>query len=229
MLTQREQTILDAVIRDYIESASPVSSKRILEIENLPFSSATIRTSLNQLEETGYLSHPHTSAGRIPTQKGYRFFVDNLLENAELTPGLAEQLEQIHELRELTRFIAAETHLFAIAAGRDGELFSNFGMREILVEPEFHNIEFMRRFGSLVDEIADHIDSYEHALDNSAFQVFIESENPIPEAKIASVVFARIGNNRGYVFALGPSRMNYEKTTRLFKSLDEIIDDHIYE
>ena len=83
-LTQRQQTVLSLVIQQYIGSATPVSSKSILDAGGLVVSSATIRNEMAALEEMGFLTHPHTSAGRIPTDKGYRYFVERLLGDVEL-------------------------------------------------------------------------------------------------------------------------------------------------
>ena len=83
-LTPRQQSILSLVIQQYISSATPVSSKSILEAGGLVVSSATIRNEMAVLEELGYLAHPHTSAGRVPTDKGYRYFVERLLGDVEL-------------------------------------------------------------------------------------------------------------------------------------------------
>ena len=80
MINDRMSTILDAVVHLYINSAEPVSSEMILSFYDLPVSSATIRNDLLLLEKLGYLKKPHTSAGRIPTDKGYRYYVDRLME-----------------------------------------------------------------------------------------------------------------------------------------------------
>ncbi|MFN2272934.1 MAG: heat-inducible transcriptional repressor HrcA [Anaerolineae bacterium] len=83
-LTSRQRTILGLVVREYVETASPISSRALVENYGLDVSTATIRNELARLEELGYLTHPHTSAGRIPTDKGYRRFVTRLLGGVEL-------------------------------------------------------------------------------------------------------------------------------------------------
>jgi heat-inducible transcriptional repressor len=83
-LTPRQRTILGLVVREYVESVSPVSSRALVEDYGLDVSTATVRNELARLEELGYLTHPHTSAGRIPTEKGYRHFVTQLLGGVEL-------------------------------------------------------------------------------------------------------------------------------------------------
>jgi heat-inducible transcriptional repressor len=83
-LTERQKSILMLVIRDYIETAQPVGSKALVERYRLDLSSATVRNELSALDELGYLRQPHTSAGRVPTEEGYRFFVGQMMNQAEL-------------------------------------------------------------------------------------------------------------------------------------------------
>ena len=83
-LSERQKTLLMLVIRDHIESAQPVGSKTLVERYHLDLSSATVRNELAALDELGYLRQPHTSAGRIPTEEGYRFFVSQMMYQAEL-------------------------------------------------------------------------------------------------------------------------------------------------
>jgi len=97
-LTARQQTILGLVVRDYVKDASPVSSRALVEHYHLSVSSATVRNELAYLEETGYLTHPHTSAGRVPTPEGYRYFVERLLGEVDLP--LHERLTIVHQFHQ---------------------------------------------------------------------------------------------------------------------------------
>ncbi|MBL0388370.1 heat-inducible transcription repressor HrcA [Tumebacillus sp. ITR2] len=99
MLTERQKVILQILVDDYIRSAEPVGSRTISKRPDMSISPATIRNEMADLEELGYLEQPHTSAGRIPSQKGYRFYVDNLM-NAD-----DEESPDVHSLRSgfLTR------------------------------------------------------------------------------------------------------------------------------
>jgi heat-inducible transcriptional repressor len=83
-LTERQKQILALVIRDYIETAQPVGSQRLVEVYDLTFSSATVRNEMSALTEMGYLRQPHTSAGRVPSEEGYRYFVGQLMGNTDL-------------------------------------------------------------------------------------------------------------------------------------------------
>ncbi len=84
-LTRRQEEILSSIVRAYTDSPEPISSKYLVEHFNLPFSSATIRNEMSVLEELGYISAPHTSAGRIPTETGYRYFVKRLITPGDIT------------------------------------------------------------------------------------------------------------------------------------------------
>lgn len=98
-LTERQQQVLAFVVQEYVESAMPVGSET-LRRRGLGVSSATIRNELAALEEQGYLTHPHTSAGRVPTEKGYRYFVESLMEEFELPP--VEQRMIRHQFHQVT-------------------------------------------------------------------------------------------------------------------------------
>ena len=93
MLDERKTSILRAVIREYIESAQPVGSAHIARVPGVRVSSATIRNEMAVLEQEGFLTQPHTSAGRVPTDKGYRYYVDHLTAPGQLDVARAEQVD----------------------------------------------------------------------------------------------------------------------------------------
>ena len=84
MLTERRAQLLSLIVREYVDSAVPVGSEAIVRKHELPFSSATIRNEMARLEEDGYISHPHTSAGRVPSDVGYRYYVEALMQESDL-------------------------------------------------------------------------------------------------------------------------------------------------
>ena len=85
MLNDRKKEILQAIIEEYIETADPVSSKAIVEKYKIDCSSATVRNEMADLEKMGFLDKPHTSAGRVPSAKGYRFYVDELIKEDNIS------------------------------------------------------------------------------------------------------------------------------------------------
>lgn len=119
VLTERFQQILQAVIEEYIETALPVGSKSLTQKLRVKLSPATVRNVMAELEDLGYLSSPHTSAGRIPTEKGYRFYVDSLMSVSELDRGQKLQIEKKYRqqgmqmadmLREASRTLSFLSH-----------------------------------------------------------------------------------------------------------------------
>ncbi|MBK9925665.1 MAG: heat-inducible transcription repressor HrcA [Anaerolineales bacterium] len=97
-LTDRQRTLLLLIIRDYIDTAQPIGSKRLLEHYQLNLSSATIRNEMAALTEMGYLRQPHTSAGRVPTEDGYRYFVSQMMYQAELPQAIQRTIShQFHQ------------------------------------------------------------------------------------------------------------------------------------
>jgi heat-inducible transcriptional repressor len=99
-LTERQKTLLLLIIRDYIESAQPVGSKRLVEHYHINLSTATIRNEMGALTEMGYLRQPHTSAGRVPTEEGYRYVVSQMMHNAELPETIQQTIShQFHQSR----------------------------------------------------------------------------------------------------------------------------------
>ena len=100
-LADRQREILRAVIREFISTAQPVASAALVRRYRLPVSSATVRNELAELEELGLLTHPHTSAGRVPTDLGYRYFIESLLPDTTLQPE--EQLTVSHQFQQAQR------------------------------------------------------------------------------------------------------------------------------
>ena len=97
-LSARQETILAQVVQTYISLAAPIGSELIAQRLPTKTSSATVRNEMADLEEMGYLTHPHTSAGRVPTAKGYRYFVERLMEQSDLAPAEKRTIQhQFHQ------------------------------------------------------------------------------------------------------------------------------------
>ena len=129
MLDERKAAILRAVVEEYIETAQPVGSAAVARVPGMAVSPATVRNEMNALERDGFLAQPHTSAGRIPTDKGYRFFVDHLTPSGRLDRNQSEQVrtffarahgELERMLADTSRFLAGLTDYAAVVV-RDVE------------------------------------------------------------------------------------------------------------
>lgn len=114
-LSERQKTLLLLIIRDYIDSAQPIGSKRLAEHYHLTLSSATIRNEMAALTEMGYLRQPHTSAGRVPTEEGYRYFVSEMMQDAELPESVQHTIShQFYQSRpELDQWMTLAASILA--------------------------------------------------------------------------------------------------------------------
>ena len=116
MLDERKTKILKAIIRNYLETGEPVGSRTISKDSDLNLSSATIRNEMADLEEMGYILQPHTSAGRIPSDKGYRFYVDHLIEEkdnevTQMKEFMIEHTEKVEQvLKQVAKVLATNTN-----------------------------------------------------------------------------------------------------------------------
>ncbi|GMA60007.1 heat-inducible transcriptional repressor HrcA [Alicyclobacillus fastidiosus] len=127
MLTNRQQLILSAIIEDYVRMAEPVGSRALAKHEQIQFSPATIRNEMADLEEMGYLAQPHTSSGRVPSQKGYRFYVDHLMSQdpvemdsaaAALRSFFTQRMDEMEQVvREMSTVLSTLTRQTAIVLG----------------------------------------------------------------------------------------------------------------
>lgn len=119
-LDDRKVKILDAIIRNYLDTGEPVGSRTISKYSDLNLSSATIRNEMSDLEEMGYILQPHTSAGRIPSDKGYRFYVDNLMrekdrEVTEMKEFMIEHTNKMEQvLQQVAKVLATNTNYAAM-------------------------------------------------------------------------------------------------------------------
>lgn len=120
MLSDRKQKVLKAVVSEYINTAEPVGSRTLVRRHKLGVSTATIRNEMADLEEMGFLEQPHVSAGRVPSDRGYRFYVDNLMDQDQLTSSERRLLNQLAEIR------AQEADTVLVAASRLLSQVSNY-------------------------------------------------------------------------------------------------------
>lgn len=234
----RQQGILNLVVKEYIKTAEPVGSQILVEKYKLDVSPATVRMEMAELSDRGYLRQPHISAGRVPTDKAYRFFVDQLsqddISNNEFKT-LLEAIEGLNQsglglprlVRETARTISFVSSGVGICGSLDEDDFFSAGLPNLLREPEFaHDPDF---FKSL--EIFDHLDREIKNIFNEIekdVQVFIGRESRDKRFNDFSLVVSRCENKRikrGVVGVLGPKRMDYEKNIQLVSCAKEVIKE----
>lgn len=229
-LAPRQRDILRAVIREHIASARPVSSVALVRRYRLTVSPATVRSDLAALEALGLLSHPHTSAGRMPTDLGYRYFIESLMPRADLPPE--EQVTLSHQFRqaaidtdERLRLAAATLARLTTEAAlatfdpmpdRRGVTWTREiqydGIEHIITQPEFAARERVRDVVSLLHDRARLAQVLPGSLGEGDVAVTIGSEHALEPLRPLSLVVGRYGRAEGgYVGVVGPTRMDYQR------------------
>ncbi|OGM21340.1 hypothetical protein A2955_01335 [Candidatus Woesebacteria bacterium RIFCSPLOWO2_01_FULL_37_19] len=159
-LTARQTQILKALIDEYIETAEPVGSESLDKKYNLGVSPATIRNEMVELTRSGYLRQPHTSAGRVPSPLAMKFYIDQLMEEKQMS--LAEEVKTKEEvwdsrndvhglMREATHALADRTRSLALGTLDDGDVWHS-GYSNVFLHPEFMDMEVSATLFSLIEE-----------------------------------------------------------------------------
>jgi heat-inducible transcriptional repressor len=228
MISQRQEEILDNIVREYIDSAKPVSSQLLEKKHRFGIKPATIRLEMQKLTDQGFLAQPHTSAGRIPTDKGYRFFVDKLMEK-EISnfkeSFLNDQDDSLGFIQEVTKFLADRTSGLALGYLSSEKLMLKEGWNDIFQEPEFEETGLALKFAQMIDDLEENIDDVFEDL-SSLPHVYIGKENPFSSAKDFSLIAAkcRFREEEGILTIVGPKRMPYDKNIGLISSIIKILE-----
>ena len=235
-MTERQRQILFAIIEQYAEVAVPVGSVTLAKLFDV--SSATVRAEMARLEEMGLIEQPHTSAGRVPTDAGYRAYVNSLTES-----GVESQPDT--KLDRSARAIEARVHTHqsradqAIRSAVDSlvELTQNLGLATIgdqlymsgignlFAQPEFLHTGHVQAVAKLLDNIEPWL---REAAPNEPLNVFIGNENPIGKASGATLIISRFRSpysDKSYIGVLGPTRQNYNRVTRLVRHAGAMLEE----
>ncbi len=232
-LTERQKTILDAAIRAYVQTAQPVASGELVRRYRFPYSPATVRSELLALDEAGFLVQPHTSAGRIPTDRGYRFFINHLVPRDGIGRSeeralreLAELTEPMEFIRHVSRLFAGLTRTFSLSGLPEEELYYTSGIRAVMREPEFSDARLMHEFGALVDVIEDEFNQLFDAAEFAEPKVFVGAENPIRSARHCGMIVQALetpSRKESVIALVGPKRMDYEHNLALLRHFRELL------
>lgn len=234
-MNERQEKILATVIEEYTQTAIPVGSQVLVGKYKFKVSPATIRNDMTALEEEGYLYQPHISAGRIPTDKGYRYFVEEMMKDKELSKQQQQDMQ-----REFLKLKAQNTRLtrttakllshvsgnFAISGLIDNDEFSDFGMRELMEEPEFKELDEMCRLVEMLDYVDEKFDQLTKGIKEGETRIFIGKENPIEAASNCSMIVSpyKLSNGeKGILALIGPKRMEYAKNKSMIEYVKKLL------
>jgi transcriptional regulator of heat shock response len=244
-MTPRQAHILATIVERFVETAEPISSKILIELFNV--SGATLRNEMRVLEDAGYLHQPHTSAGRIPTAKGYQFYIKECMQPSSHEQAIKQKLEKLkrqHGQEDAFQRLYDATALLAnllpnisfLTDPGNGRVYYQ-GMANVLSQPEFQQNPQM---GSNVAHLLE--DQLMGLLDGLHFQNGVHyylggeqdsgvstderSVRILPEVHDCSlmVVKYKVGDKEGAMGMIGPMRMDYGSSTTALKLLSEFLD-----
>ena len=236
-LDTRKEALLETLVREYVKTAEPVGSLHLAEAAGLDISAATVRNELAELEDAGYLAQPHTSAGRVPTEAAYRYFVEHLAHRSHkghkgtvplsnrkrgLSPSSASPSQPDGELSDVfgarvgaiaaAKALAAKTHeCVFVSFGRDDVYVTGLG--NLFAKPEFIERDIAMSLSAALDQLDEMVCGLESG---TGARLLIGEENPFSN-NCSTVYLAPTAGRR--VGVLGLMRMDYEKVLNLLDSI----------
>ncbi|MFA6194703.1 MAG: hypothetical protein WC719_03095 [Patescibacteria group bacterium] len=221
MISDRKKFLLETIIKEYVKTATPVSSGGLVEKYKLDVSPATVRNEMMELEEEGYIYQPHTSAGRVPTESAYELFIADVKE-LKKKKGLRETEEKILEQVFKRDEAAYKATAKAIAELSSAAVFWAFhkndlyytGLSNLFSQPEFRQVGAVCDVSGIIDRLEEIIDEVFEDLEEGE-QVLVGSKNPFGNFLSTVIIKYKHNNQSGVLGILGPMRMDYERNLAL--------------
>lgn len=238
-LTQRQIEILRTIIKEYTETGEPVGSEILEKKYKLGVSPATIRNEMVQLAKKGYLKKTHFSSGRIPSAKGFRFYIKHLMKQKDLSTtdevsyknSIWDDRTQIHRLlSQATRVLSQKTGLLSLAATDKGEVYYA-GVANLLNQPEFLDLNLSKNLFERLDEI-DYWERILHEFDRMEEEIMYmlgEEDFRDPVFESCASVFGEFEGPeiKGIIGVVGPKRMYYEVIMPQIRYFSHLIEEII--
>lgn len=224
-MTNRQSQFLKYLIEQYLATAEPVASALLAEKADV--SSATIRNDMSSLEHDGYIEQPHTSAGRVPTIEGYKYYIENFVKPAKLTAGQKKNLDKAIKSDSPIKAIAkelAELTDQAILVALANNDFYYTGISKLFSQPEFCHHQEVVSISSVLDALDNVLVELFETVD-SEVSIIIGDENPFSPHCSLLVVKSKVSkSSKGVMAVLGPTRMNYNKNIGLLNYSKTILN-----
>lgn len=229
-ITERQEKILAQIIEEYAETASPVGSMTMAKLFGV--SPATIRAEMARLEAMGLIAQPHTSAGRVPTDAGYRFYVNHMAngdDEREARAKYAIEKRANSQSRADAAIRGAVDSLVELTgnlglATIDGQLYLS-GMSRLFMQPEFMDYKKVQAVAKLLDNLEPWL---REAAPGEPLNIFIGHENPIGKNSEVSLIISKFQSpfsDSSYIGVLGPTRQNYLWVTSLVKYAGRMLEE----
>ncbi len=234
---ERQHRLLDTIIQEYIKTATPVSSKVLAEAAGVDCSSATIRNDMVELEEAGFIEQPHTSAGRIPTEQGYQYYIKNFVASRSLDKRKQEALAHAAHHKQVARVaeerrrkviarVISELSGEAVIVSLGNDEYYATGLSHLFRKPEFHQqAELLAGVAEVVDQLDEVMSGMTPR--TQGVEVFIGQDNPFGQR--LSMVVGEYDHDHGQSHTtmgiLGPMRMDYDTNIALLEYLELLMND----
>ena len=234
-ITERQKQILWQIVEEYAETASPVGSVTMAKLFDV--SPATIRAEMARLEALGLIAQPHSSAGRMPTDAGYRYYVNHLGSDAEIKQDVGDRGVHAIEVRVSSQSRADAA--IRVAVDALVELTGNLGLATIggqlylagltrlFTQPEFMDTRKVQAVARLLDNLEPWL---RETAPGEALNIFIGQENPIGKNSEVSLIISKLRSpfsDRSYIGVLGPTRQNYARVMSLVRYAGQMLEEAI--
>lgn len=222
MISERQEKIVKLLVKEYVKNAEPISSKFLAEKYDFGICPSALRIEFQYLIKEGYLEQPHTSSGRIPTDKAYRFFVDNLKQESEerIEDEIEEIIKGITDYYKIASAISKylSSHSSGFTIFNFGDFTIKEGFEEIFKSPEAKDHSF-------VLDVLDFIKEFEEREFTPG--LYIGEENPTQKKRNITLICSECNfpKQKGYISILGPKRMDYENNIKLINSLNKVLKE----
>ncbi len=244
-MNERQQQLLNFIIKEYVKTAKPVGSALVAEKANFDLSPATLRSEMCELEDAGYLEQLHTSGGRVPTDKAYRYFVNKLMGNQEgLSPAsddkkkiksVIDSTDDPYELnKEVARVLSHLSDNLVITKILDDSNFFKVGLSSLFEFPEFREMDRVFEMTNLFDRFESLFEKIERDFFGeltSELDILIGQENTLDQIQDETMILAKYhlpDNLMGSLTMIGPKRMDYERNITLIKYITDELNKLAY-
>jgi len=237
MSEERKKRVLQAIIKHFVDTAEPVGSNTVLVSYQFHVSPATIRNDMAALEKEGYIAQPHTSAGRIPTDKGYRLFVDEMADYDKARKEAIKELaiirdnykvEKVREkLYDAVSLLSRITKTVSFATTPDNPHTFFLGMANVLRQPEFaHDTVRASEVFEMLEKGNNFINTLKKLSVNDSVKAYIGEENILSQIQSCSIIATKYHKDGfdGYLGVLGPKRMNYPYNIVLTEEIKKLLE-----
>ncbi len=229
-LTERQMTIFRLAVEGHISTGEPIGSEWVVEQLSEKVSSATVRADLLELERAGLLKQPHTSAGRVPTEEGYRAYIETYMRPAEVSEEvdiLEGELDASDTPEEKVRHIARELSNLAgniIMVGVDPRSLYSVGMGHMYSSSESNNTDVMRQISRALDRTDDLMDNLFEVAVSGDVKILIGKQNPIDENLSLMVTTYASSEGERIMALLGFMRMRYDRNIALMQAMKRLLE-----